>query len=131
MTLPASTQIRTRIEELYGAPLDDLEARAQDQPPGMLAALLAACREVAFAEHSIATHRERLCQLLGAAHPLGHQEARTTLDCARRIAEAVAVRDTQAKTVTAVLQSLGRAPTTQAPPAPAPPVPAAAAAPSR
>ncbi len=130
-----STEIAGRIEDLYGAPLADLEAHAQDQPPGMLSALLASHHDLAFAEQSIAFHRDRLTQLVHPERQIGAHEVSHVLDCARRLAEAVAVRDVQAKTVSAVLQSLGRvtqpAPLSAAVPAPAPAALAASPAPSR
>ncbi|WP_434785138.1 hypothetical protein [Streptomyces anthocyanicus] len=122
-------------------PLADLEAHSQDQPPGMLAALLAMHHDLHTAEHSITVHRERITQLMHPHRKISVHEVSHLLDCARRLAEAVAVRDTQAHTAGAVLQSLGRAtpaePTpsaaTPAPaaPAPAPALPATNAAPSR
>ncbi|PIM71821.1 hypothetical protein CTU88_14080 [Streptomyces sp. JV178] len=127
-----SVQIAARIEELYGASLSDLEAHAQDQPPGMLAALLGGHHTLDFAERSITVHRERLEQLVHLERQIGTFEVSHILDCARRLAEAVAVRDTQAATTRAVLQSLGRTDTPEPPAAvPAPPVPAARAVPSR
>ncbi|MGW7005899.1 hypothetical protein ACWGCW_24610 [Streptomyces sp. NPDC054933] len=113
-----STEIAGRIEELYGAPLADLEAHAQGQPPGMLAALLAGHHDLAFAEQSIAFHRERLVQIVHPERQIGTHEVSHLLDCARRLAEAVAVRDVQAKTVSAVLNSL--APVDRPEPSPAP-----------
>ncbi|MGW7423593.1 hypothetical protein ACWGJB_26755 [Streptomyces sp. NPDC054813] len=137
MPQPTSAEIAARIEELYGAALTDLQAHAQDQPPGMLAALLGSHDQLALAEQSITVYRERLEQFVHPERQIGTHEVSHILDCARRLAEAVAVRDTQAVTTQAVLQSLGRAPspqppTTGAPAAvPAPPVPTVSAAPSR
>ncbi|MEU9397768.1 hypothetical protein AB0D86_48345 [Streptomyces sp. NPDC048324] len=137
MPHPTSAQIGSRIEELYGASLTDLEARAQDQPPGMLAALLGSHDRLAFAEQSITFYRERLEQFLHPERQIGTHEVSHIFDCARRLAEAVAVRDTQAVATQAVLQSLGRtnapAPPTASTPCavPAPPVPTVSAAPSR
>ncbi|MFF1420080.1 hypothetical protein [Streptomyces sp. NPDC058280] len=129
-----STEIAGRIEDLYAALLADLASHARDQPPGMLSALLGMHDALALAERSIAFHRDRLAQLV---HP--EREVSHVLDCARRLAEAVAVRDVQAKAASAVLQSLGRVPVPQpspdpapaVPAVPAPPVPAASAARSR
>ncbi|MFD3910036.1 hypothetical protein [Streptomyces sp. NPDC058603] len=131
-----STEIAGRIEELYATPLADLESHAQDQPPGMLSALLDMHDDLAFAERSIAFHRDRLAQLVHPERQIGRHEVSHVLDCARRLAEAVAIRDIQAKTVSAVVQSLGRVPVPQPSPGPvpappAPPVPAASAARSR
>lgn len=120
-----STEIAGRIEDLYGAPLADLEAHAQDQPPGMLSALLGMHEGLALAERSIDVHRDRLARLLHAERQIGPHEVSHLLDGARRLAEAVAVRDVQAKSAAAVLQSLARVPApTPAPPACSPPVPA-------
>ncbi|MGX1851166.1 hypothetical protein [Streptomyces sp. NPDC055299] len=136
-----SPEVAGRIQDLYGAPLTDLEAHAQ--PPGMLAALLGMHHDLAFAEQSITAHRDRLAQLVHPDRQIGGPEVSHVLDCARRLAEAVAVRDLQAKTASAVLQSLGRVASTEGraaspEPAPAPvpalpasPVPAVSTAPSR
>ncbi|WP_069628744.1 hypothetical protein [Streptomyces niveus] len=135
-----STEIAGRIEDLYGAPLTDLQAHAQVQPPGMLAALLGMHRELALAERTIAFHRDRLARLVHPERQLGGHEVSHVLDCARRLAEAVAVRDAHGRATADVLQSLHRvpAPQGQAPaheqavtPPPAVPVPAAPSAPSR
>ncbi|MCC2275540.1 hypothetical protein LKL35_08905 [Streptomyces sp. ET3-23] len=135
-----STEIAGRIEDLYGAPLAVLEAHAQGQPPGMLAALLAGHHDLAFAEQSITFHRERLAQLVHPERQIGVHEVSHVLECARRLAEAVAIRDVQAKTVSAVLHSLGRVEGPEPSPAPAPaaaaavptpPVRATSAAPTR
>ncbi|MEU4147366.1 hypothetical protein [Streptomyces parvulus] len=121
MTHLTSTEIAGRIEDLYGAPLADLRAHAQDQPPGMLCALLGMHEHLAGAERSIAFHREHLTRLLHPERPIDRHEVSHLLDGARRLAEAVAVRDVQATSVTAVLRSLAPVP------APAPPPPPAAA----
>ncbi|MFJ4572092.1 hypothetical protein ACIP4W_11775 [Streptomyces sp. NPDC088846] len=122
-----STEIAGRIEDLYGAPLAALDTHVRDQPPGMLSALLGMHHQLDLAEQSIAVHRDRLAQLVQSGRHIGGHEVSHVLDCARRIAEAVAVRDIQATTVSAVLQSLGRAsppeptPATTTPTVPAPP----------
>ncbi|MFF9001553.1 hypothetical protein ACF1GW_06465 [Streptomyces achromogenes] len=108
MTHPTSTEIAGRIEDLYGAPLATLAAHAQDQPPDILTALLGLHNTLALAEHSITVHRERLAQLIHPERDISAHEMVHVLDCARRLAEAVAVRDTQAVTASAVLQSLVR-----------------------
>ncbi|MGW2650839.1 hypothetical protein ACWC2T_39645 [Streptomyces sp. NPDC001393] len=119
-----STEIAGRIEELYGAPLAVLEAHAQGQPPGMLAALLTGHHDLAFAEQSITFHRERLAQLIHPERQIGAHEVSHLLECARRLAEAVAVRDVQAKTVSAVLGSLAPADRPEPSSAPAAALPA-------
>ncbi|MGZ0198809.1 hypothetical protein ACNFR7_01075 [Streptomyces sp. RM1] len=125
MPHPTSTEIAGRIEDLYGAPLADLEAHAQDQPPGMLPALLGMHDDLALAERSIDFHRDHLARLIHRERQIGPHEVSHLLDGVRRLAEAVAVREVQAKSVAAVLQSLARVPApTPAPPAPSPPVPA-------
>ncbi|MFD4994666.1 hypothetical protein [Streptomyces buecherae] len=132
-----SNEIAARIEDLYGAPLAELEAHAQDQPPGMLSALLGMHQDLAFAERSIDVHRSHLTQLINGERQIGHHEVSHLLDGARRLAEAVAVRDIQAKSAAAVLHSLVRTPAstppppTPPPPAPAPPPPAPRTAHSR
>lgn len=132
-----STEIAGRIEDLYGAPLADLEAHAQGQPPGMLSALLGMHDELAVAERSIDFHRDRLARLVHPERQIGRHEVSHLLDGSRRLAEAVAVRDVQAKSVAAVLQSLARVPApapsppAPSPPVPAPPLPAQSTAPSR
>ncbi|MET9956445.1 hypothetical protein ABZ135_33530 [Streptomyces sp. NPDC006339] len=125
-----STEIAGRIEDLYGAPLADLEAHARDQPPGMLAALLGMHADLALAERSIEYHRDQLARLLHPERQITRPEVSHLLDGARRLAEAVAARDAQTKSVSAVLQSLTRisapapSPPASAPPVPAPPRPA-------
>ncbi|KUL53202.1 hypothetical protein [Streptomyces sp. NRRL S-1521] len=121
-----STDIAGRIEDLYGAPLADLEAHAQDQPPGMLSALLGMHDTLAQAERSIDFHRDNLARLIHSTRPIGPQEVSHLLDGSRRLVEAVAIREAQATSVTAVLQSLARVPApTSASPAPTLPAPAA------
>ncbi|MCZ4102910.1 hypothetical protein [Streptomyces sp. H39-C1] len=127
MPHPTSTEIAGRIEDLYGASLADLGARAQDQPPGMLSALLAMHEDLALAERSITFHRDRLAQLVHPERQIGGHEVSHVLDCARRLAEAVAVRDVQTSTASAVLQSLARVTTPAPSPAPASAAPAAPA----
>lgn len=129
-----STEIAGLIEDLYGAPLADLDAHAQDQPPGMLSALLGMHHDLDLAERSIDVHRDHLTRLIHPARQIGGHEVSHLLDGARRLAEAVAVRDAQEKSVSAVLQSLARV-TAPAPSAPttspavsAPPVPAVSTA---
>ncbi len=125
MPQPTSTEIAGRIEDLYGAPLADLEACAQDQPPGMLAALLGMHTDLALAERSIAFHRDQLARLLNPERQIDRHEVSHLLDGARRLAEAVATRDAQTKSAEAVLQSLTRTPApAPSPPASTPPVPA-------
>ncbi|MFF2567312.1 hypothetical protein [Streptomyces sp. NPDC058084] len=131
-----STEIAGRIEDLYGAPLGVLASHAQDLPPGMLSAVLGMHDDVAHAERSIAFHRDRLAQLVHPERQIGGHEVSHVLDCSRRIAEAVAVRDVQSKAALAVLQSLGPVSAPQpspgpVPAVPAPPVPAASTARSR
>ncbi len=137
MLHPTAAEIAARIEELYGAPLPSLEAHAQDQARGMLAALLGSHHTLALAERSVIVQRERLQHMTDPERQIGAREVSHILDCARRLAEAVAVRDTQAATADAVLRSLGRAPAAEPPttstaaPVPVPPVPATGPAPSR
>ncbi|MFD4479449.1 hypothetical protein ACFWPU_25490 [Streptomyces sp. NPDC058471] len=132
-----STEIAGRIEDLYGAPLDDLAAHAQDQPPGMLSALLGMHDDLAFAERSIDLHRGHLARLIHPERQIGRHEVSHLLDGSRQLAEAVAVRDVQAKSIAAVLQSLARVaaptppPPALSPPPPAPRLPAQSTAPSR
>ncbi|MFG3026604.1 hypothetical protein ACGFZQ_50445 [Streptomyces sp. NPDC048254] len=125
MPRPTSTDIAGRIEDLYGAPLADLAAHARDQPPGMLSALLGMHHDLALAERSIDVLRDHLAQLVRPERQIGPHEVSHLLDGTRRLAEAVAVRDVQATSAAAVLQSLARvqAPT-PGPPAPSPPAPA-------
>ncbi|GLW47532.1 hypothetical protein Stsp02_31940 [Streptomyces sp. NBRC 14336] len=132
-----STEIAGRIEDLYGAPLADLTAHAEGQPPGMLSALLGMHDDLALAEGSIDFHRDRLARLIDTERHIGRHEVSHLLDGVRRLAEAVAVRDAQAKSVAAVLQSLTRVPApapsppTPSPPLPAPPLPVQSTAHSR
>ncbi|WP_406161688.1 hypothetical protein [Streptomyces canus] len=125
MPHPTSTDIAGRIEDLYGAPLADLEAHVHDQPPGMLCALLGMHDDLALAERSIDFHRDHLARLIHPERQIGPHEVSHLLDGSRRLAEAVAVREVQAKSVAAVLQSLARVTArTPVPPAPSPPAPA-------
>lgn len=132
-----STEIAGRIEDLYGASLADLEAHAQDQPPGMLSALLGMHDDLALAERSIDFHRDHLARLVHPERQIGRHEVSHLLDGSRQLAEAIAVRDVQAKSVLAVLQSLARVPAPApsqpmpSPPLPAPPLPAQSTAHSR
>ncbi|WP_447035825.1 hypothetical protein [Streptomyces sp. DSM 118878] len=134
-----STDIAGRIEDLYGAPLADLEVHAQDQPPGMLSALLGMHDTLALAERSIDFHRDHLTRLIHPERRIGPHEVSHLLDGTRRLTEAVAIRETQAKSAAAVLQSLVRVPAptsgsaSAAPmlPAPAAPLAAQSAAHSR
>jgi hypothetical protein len=120
--LPDSRQIGARIEELYGLTLSELHAHARCGPPGMLAALLDAHHRLVLAEQSITVHSRRLQQLAQREQALTAPETSHLFDCARRLAEAVAVRDTHTATTQAVLQSLCRAPVPEpaAEPEPAP-----------
>lgn len=121
---PTSTDIAGRIEDLYGAPFADLEAHAQDQPRGMLCALLGMHDDLALAERSIDFHRDHLARLIHPERQIGPHEVSHLLDGTRRLVEAVAVREVQAKSVAAVLQSLARVPApTPVAPAPSPPAP--------
>ncbi|MER7026256.1 MULTISPECIES: hypothetical protein [Streptomyces] len=135
MSHPTSTEVAGRIEDLYGAPFAVLKAHAQgqeDQPPGMLSALLGMHEALALAERSIDLHRGHFAQLIDPARQIGRQEVSHLLDGARRLAEAVAVRDVQAEAVAAVLRSLTRLPApAPSPPTSSPPVPAPSTAPSR
>jgi hypothetical protein len=133
--LPHTTSqtITARIEALYGQPLAALEAHADANPRGsMLAALLGIRTDLELAERTIDFQLERLRQLAHAEREIGPFEAGHLLDCARRVADAVAVRDAHTKSVSAVLQSLRRVPAADARPAtPAPPaVPAPTAVPA-
>ncbi|MER7315994.1 hypothetical protein [Streptomyces halstedii] len=127
-----SAGIAGRIEDLYGAPLADLEAHARGQAPGMLSALLGMHGTLALAERSIDFHRDHLARLIHPERQVGQHEVSHLFDGARRLAEAVEVRDVQAKSLDAVLQSLARvpapepSPVTPSPPVPAPPLPAPA-----
>ncbi|MFW6724204.1 hypothetical protein ACHZ98_29450 [Streptomyces sp. MAR4 CNY-716] len=115
--------IARRIEDLYGEPLADLKAHPEAQRPGMLAALLGMHQALTLAEHSIGFHRDYLTRLLQPDRQLGPHEVSHLLDCTRRLAEAVAVRDVQSASAQAVLQSLTRvaaSPPTTEPPSPPP-----------
>ncbi|MFE9801538.1 hypothetical protein ACFYP6_22175 [Streptomyces goshikiensis] len=132
-----SRQIADHIESLYGRPHAELVAHADSTThPNMLSALLAAHAAVEFAERDLAFQLQRLRQLIHPEREVGRFDAGHIHDCARRIGEAVAVRDTQAQHVTAVLQSLHRVPAPETTPATtvtplAPTVAAAAATPAR
>ncbi|MGW6455098.1 hypothetical protein ACWF94_04090 [Streptomyces sp. NPDC055078] len=109
-----------RIEDLYGRHLAALEAHAGAAPhDSMLTALLAGLADLQLAERSITFHCDRLRQLAHPDRSIGAFDAGHLLDNARRIGEAVAVRDAHAKTLSAVLQSLHRVPAPAAQPDPA------------
>ncbi|MFF3088665.1 hypothetical protein ACFVRB_26995 [Streptomyces nojiriensis] len=113
-----SRQIADHIESLYGRPRAELEAHADATThPNMLSAVLAAHAAVEFAERDLAFQLQRLRQLINPEREVGRFDAGHIHDCARRIGEAVAVRDTQARHVTAVLQSLHRVPAPETAPA--------------
>ncbi|MFG2430331.1 hypothetical protein [Streptomyces sp. NPDC048590] len=122
-----SAGVAGRIEDLYGAPLADLEAHARGQAPGMLSALLGMHGTLALAERSIDFHRDHLARLIHPERQVGLPEVSHLLDGVRRLAEAVAVRDVQAKSLDAVLESLARVPASE--PSPATPSPAVPASP--
>ncbi|MET9544212.1 hypothetical protein ABZY36_02725 [Streptomyces sp. NPDC006627] len=106
-----SETIAARIENLYGQPIDALEAHAETHPTGtMLAALTSSHSDLQLAERNITFQLQRLRELLHPEREIGKFEAGHLLDCARRIAESVATRDAHAKTVSAVLASLHRTP---------------------
>ncbi|WP_329558851.1 hypothetical protein OG711_07810 [Streptomyces uncialis] len=122
-----------RIETLYGQPLAALEGHIATAPhDSMLSALLGSLTDLQLAERSITFHQDRLRQLAHPERSIEAFDAGHMLDNARRIGEAVAVRDAHARTLSAVLQSLHRvpAPTPQPTPAAAPPVPSARPAPA-
>ncbi|WP_367435129.1 hypothetical protein [Streptomyces celluloflavus] len=136
MPHPTSTTIAERIEDLYGAPLAQLEAHVDTNPRGsMLAALLGSHADLQLAERTIDFQLQRLRQLADPEREIGPYDAGHLLDCARRIAESVAVRDAHSKNTSAVLESLHRVPARPAqPPTPAPPavpIPAPASAAAR
>ncbi|GAA3389031.1 hypothetical protein [Streptomyces roseoviridis] len=129
MPYPVSESLAERIEALYGWPRADLEAHAATTDrPTMLAALLDAFSTVELAEKNIEFQRERLLQLAAPGRDVGRSTPGHLLDCSRRIAEAVVIRDTQAQHATAVLQSLHRTPASASPPASPSPVPPTARA---
>lgn len=102
----------------------------------MLAALLGMHDVLAQAERGIAFHRDHLARLLhDPERRIWQGDVSHLLDGSRRLAEVVAVRDVQATSVAAVLQSLAPVPAAPPPTAPAvpaaPPLPAQSAAPSR
>jgi hypothetical protein len=123
-----SSEIGTRIEALYGAPLPDLREWARTQPPGMLSALLFMHTRLADAERTIAGARERLSELVISEGPLDTPRATKTLVWTRRLADAVTTRDVLVPSLTQVLGSLRAAPpaspSSPASPAPSPPLPA-------
>ncbi|WP_129287520.1 hypothetical protein [Streptomyces sp. GZWMJZ-114] len=130
-----SSEIARRIEALYGAPLGDLSAWAQDQPPGLLSALLSMHTRLAGAESTIAGSRERLTELLAHGRSLGSADVAQVLAWSRRLADAVALREGLSPSLTSVLGSLTRVQEASTPPpalpAPAPPLAANATPPAR
>lgn len=103
--------IAERIEALYGQPLDELEASADSTPDAtLLAALTGSHSDLVLAERTIAFQAERLRELTAPELEIGRYTAGHILDCARRIAESVAIRRACAKNTGAVLAGLRRAP---------------------
>jgi hypothetical protein len=126
--------IAQRIEALYGQPLAELEALADNTPDAtMLAALTGSHSDLALAERNIAFQMDRLREFTAPEREIGRFDAGHILDCARRLAESVATRDAYAKSVGAVLGGLRRAsaPDTQPPAVPVPAAPAPAASRTR
>lgn len=131
-THAVSEIIAQRIEALYGQPLAELVALADTTPDAtLLAALTASHSDLALAERNIAFQLERLRELIAPQREIGRHAAGHILDCARRIAESVAMRDAYAKSTGAVLSGLRRASAPDAPPPAVPVPPAPATAPSR
>ncbi|WP_163013699.1 hypothetical protein [Streptomyces sp. S1] len=132
MPHPVADQLAERIESLYGRPRADLEAHsATTDQPTMLAALLGSLSAVELAEKNIEFQRERLLQLADPGRGIGSATPGHLLDCSRRIAESVAIRDTQARHANAVMRSLHRAPAPAATPVAQTPAPAATTARTR
>lgn len=126
-----SRQIAEHIESLYGRPRAELEAHAESTThPNMLSALLAANSAIEFAETDISFQLQRLRKLVDPEREVGRHDAGHIFDCARRIGEAVAVRDTQARHVSAVLKSLHRTPAPETTPVTPAAPPASATAPA-
>ncbi|WP_371551471.1 hypothetical protein OG266_38645 [Streptomyces sp. NBC_00554] len=124
-----SEVIAQRIEALFGQPLAELEALADDAPDAtLLAALTGSHSDLALAERNIAFQMERLRELTSPEREIGRFTAGHILDCARRVAESVATRDAYATSVGAVLGGLRRAsaPDTQLPAVPVPAAPVTA-----
>ncbi|MEU6192359.1 hypothetical protein [Streptomyces sp. NPDC047061] len=129
---PVSEIIAQRIETLFGQPITELEALADSTPDAtLLAALTGGHSDLVLAERTIAFQLARLRELTAPDREIGRFAAGHILDCGRRIAEAVATRDTCAKNTGAVLAGLRRAPAPDPEPAMPPPPAAPAPAPSR
>ncbi|MGW0711736.1 hypothetical protein ACWD4G_38260 [Streptomyces sp. NPDC002643] len=108
---PVSEIIAQRIEALFGQPITELEALADHAPDAtLLAALTGGHSDLVLAERTIAFQLARLRELTAPDREIGRFAAGHILDCARRIAEAVATRDACAKNTGAVLAGLRRAP---------------------
>ncbi|MEU3599277.1 hypothetical protein ABZ714_11175 [Streptomyces sp. NPDC006798] len=129
---PVTRSLGERIEALYGQPLADLHAHADQRSGGnLLAALLTTLTDLDLADRRIAFEQARLRLLAHPERELDRADTGHIADCARRLAESVAVRDAHVQSLTAVLDSLHRTPAAEAPPAvPAPP-PSPAPAPAR
>ncbi|MFC0844706.1 hypothetical protein ACFH04_13455 [Streptomyces noboritoensis] len=123
----ASRQAGERIEALYARPLTELAADAA--PGSMRYALLDSFDALQYAERAVAFHTEQLHRLTGPERAMGSVEVGHIADAARRLAHAVAVRDSHAQVLGGVLQSLHRTPGTTTP-VPGP-MPSAAPARSR
>ena len=117
--MPAVTaaDLASRIEALWGQPLAELRQEAEEHPGStMIGALVRLHADTAFAERSIAFHRDRLRQLSEPEKEINDFTVRHLLDTAQRLALAVTARNSHLAAATGVLDGLRRRDPT-APPA--------------
>ncbi|MGW7303956.1 hypothetical protein ACWGI1_00070 [Streptomyces sp. NPDC054835] len=104
----ASREAGERIEALYGRPLAELADGAE--PGTMRYALLCSFEALRLADHGVLHHAEALNRRTVPGRAVAAEDATHILDAARRLAQAVSVRDAHAQVIGNVLQSLHRAP---------------------
>lgn len=109
----ASRQAGERIETLYGRPVTELAADAA--PGSMRHALLDSFDALQYAERGVVFQTGELHRLTAPERAIGPAEVGHIADASRRLAHAVAVRDSHAQVLGAVLQSLHRIPNAAAP----------------
>ncbi|MFG2115564.1 hypothetical protein ACGFRB_23540 [Streptomyces sp. NPDC048718] len=131
----ASRSAGERIEALYGRPVGELAAEAETDP--LLYTLLDSFDTLRKADRAIPFYAEQLHSRTGPECAVTDTDAGHVVDAARRLAQAVTVRDANARLLGNLLRSLRRVPAAEPDPPQAlspavpPPAPASAVARSR
>ncbi|WP_129838077.1 hypothetical protein [Streptomyces sp. RFCAC02] len=128
---PSVEAVVERIEALWGRPIAELRAEAEQRPESMLAALVEGHDALHLADRAIDQQRQRLHELTSPQRTFDGADTGHILDCSRRIADFTAIRDTHIQVLTAVLRGLRRVPEPTAPAPTRPASPTRSAAPSR